>query len=24
PLVETYVLLSHFNARRDKRDKHDG
>ncbi|HGW0261338.1 TPA: nucleoside triphosphate pyrophosphatase [Salmonella enterica subsp. enterica serovar Enteritidis] len=24
PLVETYELLSHFNALRDKRDKHDG
>ncbi|MDI5535020.1 septum formation inhibitor Maf, partial [Salmonella enterica subsp. enterica serovar Montevideo] len=22
--VETYELLSHFNALRDKRDKHDG
>ncbi|EBW8689105.1 septum formation inhibitor Maf, partial [Salmonella enterica subsp. enterica serovar Adelaide] len=21
---ETYELLSHFNALRDKRDKHDG
>ncbi|ENQ7059377.1 septum formation inhibitor Maf [Salmonella enterica] len=24
PLVETYELLNHFNALRDKRDKHDG
>ncbi|MEK5772714.1 nucleoside triphosphate pyrophosphatase YhdE, partial [Acinetobacter variabilis] len=24
PLVETYELLSNFNALREKRDKHDG